>query len=348
MRTLFNTKGRRDGGTEGRRDGGTEGQRDRALIGLSVSPSLRPSVPPSLRPSVSPSLRLSVVIGSHNARSSVRECLGALESQRKGHDVEIIVIDNSTDGTAEIVSGEFPNLKLVKAPASALIPELWGIGVKQSAGALIATTTSHFVPRPDWIEQILLAHEAPHAGIGGAIENDDSAGLVEWAVYFCRYSSFMLPFAEKTAPDIAADNASYKRSALERCQWAMQDGFWEVMIHAEFRKQELSLSLNPAIVMTHKRSFSLPGFIGQRFRHGRQFGAARAAGMSGRRRLVYIILSPLIPLIFLSRIARQVLSKRSRIGKFLLSLPILTLFLLSWSVGELSGYLKGRPTFWRK
>jgi glycosyltransferase involved in cell wall biosynthesis len=283
---------------------------------------------------------LSVVIGSHNARSSVRECLSALESQRAGHDVEIIVIDNSTDGTADIIRREFPSLNLVKAPPSALIPELWGIGVRQSAGAIIATTTSHFVPRPDWIEQILLAHELPHAGIGGAIENDDSAGLVDWAVYFCRYSSYMLPFVEKSAPEIAADNASYKRSALERRQWAMQDGFWEVMIHAEFKKQGLSLSMNPAIVMSHRRSFGFPDFVRQRFRHGQQFGAARAASMSGRRRLVYIIMSPLIPLIFLSRIARQVLTKRRRVGKFLLALPVLALFLLSWSAGELSGYLK--------
>jgi hypothetical protein len=154
----------------------------------------------------------------------------------------------------------------------------------------------------------------------------------------------MLPFVEKVTPEIAADNASYKRLALERCRQAMRDGFWEAKIHAEFREQGLSLSLNPAIVMTHKRSFGFPAFIRQRFKHGRQFGGARAERMSRRRRLIYVLLALLIPLTLLSRIARQVLRKKKRVPKFLMSLPILALFLLSWSAGELSGYLfAGQP-----
>jgi len=298
--------------------------------------------------STAPSPKLSIVIGvigvfgSHNARSSVRECLNALDSQRSGRDIEIIIVDNSTDGATEIIQTEgSPDLILVKAAATALIPELWGIGVRKSAGAIIATTTSHFVPRPDWVEQILRAHKSSYAGIGGAIENDDSAALVEWAVYFCRYSSLMPPFVEKEAADIAADNASYKRSALAPWLQSSADGFWEPIIHADFRKRGLALSLNPAIVVTHKKSFGLVDFIRQRFRHGRQFGGTRAAQLSQIQRPIYILLSPLIPLLFLARIGRQVLFKRKRIGKFLLSLPILSLFLISWAAGELCGYLLG-------
>ena len=120
-------------------------------------------------------------------------------------------------------------------------------GERPFSGAIIATTTSHFIPRPDWIEQILVAHESPHAGIGGAIENERSSGLVEWAVYFCRYSAFMLPFAERVTPEIAADNASYKRTALTQWLQSGLDGFWEPLVHAGFRKRGLTLSLNPAM-----------------------------------------------------------------------------------------------------
>jgi hypothetical protein len=312
--------------------------------------------------SATQSPKLSVVIGSHNARSSVRECLSALEKQRQGlpdQEVEIIIVDNSTDGTTELIriameeqgrgrgDGPAPNLKLVEAPATALIPELWGIGVRQSSGAIIATTTSHFTPRPDWFEQILRAHEsshaghAGHAGIGGAIENDDSSGLVDWAVYFCRYSSFMPPFVEKAAREIAADNASYKRSALAQWRQSGEAGFWETVVHAGFRKQGLSLLLSPAIVVTHKRSFALFDFIRQRFQHGRQYGGARAERISTGRKWVYALLSPLIPLLFLARISRLVVTRRAHIGKFLLSLPILSLFLSGWAMGELWGYLLG-------
>ncbi len=286
--------------------------------------------------------RLSIVIASHNACSSVGQCLAILESQRNGREVEIIVVDNSTDGTEEIVTERFPRVKLIRSPESNFIPVLWEIGINQSSGEIIAITTAHFIPQKDWTDEILKAHDSKFVGIGGAIENDEEAGLVEWAIYFCRYSAYMLPFSEAPVKDLAGDNASYKRWALDYCKDVRLNGFWEPFVHAELLKNGLELRLTPTIVVHHKKSFSLLGFMKQRFWHGRQFGSARASSLSGIWRIVYIVLSPLIPFVFLSRITRRVLTKRRRIGKLLLSLPILMLFLLSWSAGELTGYL------WRK
>ena len=42
--------------------------------------------------------------------------------------------------------------------------------------------------------------------------------LVSWAIYFCRYSRYMLPLKEALVDDFAADRASYKRSILDRYQ----------------------------------------------------------------------------------------------------------------------------------
>jgi glycosyltransferase involved in cell wall biosynthesis len=284
--------------------------------------------------------KLSVVVASQNARASVGDCLRALEKQHHNGDLEIIVIDNSTDETADIVKRDFPAVKFVAAEKSKLIPELWGIGINESAGDFVALTTSHFVPAATWTREIIKAHELErHAGIGGAIENEPRAGLVSWAIYFCRYSPYMLPFGETEVEDFAADNASYKRRELERVSDAMRDGFWETFVHREMLKKRMSLVKSPQIVVYHQKSFSFVGFINQRFWHGRQFGGARAARISGARRLMMILLSPLIPLVYLSRITRRVFAKKRNVGFFLASLPILILFLLSWSLGELSGYL---------
>jgi len=286
-------------------------------------------------------LRLSVVVGSQNARMSIRECLNELESQRNGQEVEIIVVDNSTDGTAEAVGQDFPNIKLIRSLEDKLVPELWEIGINHSAGDIVAITTSHFVPAKNWIEEIFKAHKTTSgAGIGGAIENHETADLVAWAIYFCRYSSYMLPFREETVKDFAGDNASYKRSALDRCRQARRDGFWESFVHEEMRKQGFELLVTPTIVVYHQKSFTLPGFINQRFWHGRQFGRERALSVSGMKRATYILLSPLIPIVLLSRITQRVLNKRRHVKQYFFSLPILLLFLLSWSAGELTGYLR--------
>ena len=282
---------------------------------------------------------LSVVVGSQNARHSVGRCLSALASQCNGQKVEIIVVDNSTDGTAGIVSENFPAIKLVRPAKDKLMPELWEIGISQTEGNVVALTTSHFVPEQDWIAEILKAHESHYAGIGGAIENDKSAGLVSWAVYFCRYSPYMLPFRDVTVNDFAADNASYKRSALDRYSEARRKGFWEFFIHNEMRKDGLELLMTPGIVVYHQKSFSLVAFISQRFWHGRQFGSERASSISWLQRLIYIMGSPLIPIVFLLRITRHVLNRGKHVKEYCLSLPILLLFLLAWATGEFTGYI---------
>src|SRR5216683_3197838 len=129
--------------------------------------------------------RMSVVVASHNARVSIRECLSVLVGQRNHDDVEILVVDNSHDGSAE------------------------------------------------------------------------TASAVDWAVYFCRYSQYMLPFERGPVREIAGDNASYKRTHIERYRHVWRNGFWELAIHAELRKAGLPLLLVPSVVVFHHRSFGL-------------------------------------------------------------------------------------------
>ncbi len=286
--------------------------------------------------------QISVVVASQNAQTTVERCLAALTAQSEGDNVEIVVVDNSTDGTTEIIRTRFPRVKLLLQLPAALIPELWGVGIRQSVGAIVAITTAHFIPDKDWLSQIRKAHEAPVPAIGGAIENDNQAGIVDWAVYFCRYAPYMLPFPQGFASEIAGDNASYKREYLDRCQPAWQDGFWEPTVHAELKKAGGRLLLAPSIIIRHKRSFGVLAFIKQRFQHGLKFGADRASRFSLPKRIVYLALSPAIPLIYLARISRQVVRKRRRLGKLLIASPLMVLFLLSWSFGELLGYLRPR------
>ncbi|MEO6051185.1 MAG: glycosyltransferase [Pyrinomonadaceae bacterium] len=284
--------------------------------------------------------KLSIVLASQNALESTRDCLSAIQKQSNGSDVEIVVVDNSTDKTAEIIKSEFPEIRLVEADNTKLIPELWAIGINESSGEYVALTTTHFVPSETWIASIFKAHEQPYAGIGGAIENDERAGAVAWAVYFCRYSPYMLPFDETEVEDFAADNASYKRRDLDRVKESMRNGFWETFVHKEMRAVGMSLLKSPKIIVYHQKSFTLFGFMNQRFWHGKQFGSARAAAVPGAKRIALVLLSPLIPFLYLYRITGRVVGRRRNIHRYILSLPILILFLVSWSLGEFTGYLR--------
>lgn len=282
--------------------------------------------------------KLSIIIGAIGVPASLAACLAAIERQRRAGEVEVIVVADAAAAVGELAG----DVRLVRAAGPRLMPELWEIGINDSAGEIVALTTAHFVPRGDWVAQILKAHAAPHPAIGGAIENSAAAGLADWAVYFCRYSQFMLPFPAAAARDLAGDNAAYKRRALERYREERRAGFWEPLIHAAMMRDGYELRLTPEIVVEHQSSFGVAEFIRQRFWHGRQFGSGRATVMPAWRRLVYLLLSPLIPAALLWRIARRVLARRRHAGKLLLASPILFLFLLGWAAGEASGYLRPR------
>src|SRR5712692_10916389 len=104
---------------------------------------------------MTPGPRMSVVVASNNARASIRECLAALIGHERRDEVDIVVIDNSSDGSAEIVKDDFPGVRLIVAPPALLIPELWGLGIRETRGKIVAITTAHCVPARDWVQAML-------------------------------------------------------------------------------------------------------------------------------------------------------------------------------------------------
>ena len=286
---------------------------------------------------------ISVIIASQDAKATIAKCLSSLEKQNRGGRAEIIVVDNSKDGTAKMVEEAFPTVRLIRIAEPRLLPELWAIGAKEALGKIIAFTIAHCVPDEDWLAATLRHHQSgTYAAIGGAIENAQPSPLSQWATYFCRYVTYMLPFSTHPVDQIPGDNASYKRWVLEEYAHWIESCFWETVINQRLRRAGHSLLLTPEICVFHEASSGVGAFCRQRFTHGRIFGAGRVVSVTGGRRLLYIFASPLVPFIFLAKIVRQVLQKKRHVLQFLLSLPILVLFVLCWSFGEFLGYLTGK------
>lgn len=283
--------------------------------------------------------RLTVVVASSNAAVSVEACLTSLLEQTEG--VELLVVDNSTDGTRQVLASRFPAVTTIEDSPRALIPELWRTGIERASGEIVAITTAHCVPARDWCSRILELHEVNRPAIGGAVENHPEGSLVDWAVYFCRYSAYMPPFPPGPVPEIPGDNASYRSDQLRRFPDTWKDGFWEPVFHAALKAAGMQLLLEPTVVVTHRRSFGFRGFLRGRFLHGLQFGSWRAARLRGFRRTAYLLLSPLIPVVLLLRTVRQVAAKRRHRVKLALSIPLLAAFFCAWAAGEAVGSLRG-------
>lgn len=280
---------------------------------------------------------VSVVVAAWQDTDGLAECLDALESQH-GDGTEVIVVSGAACPSE--LKRRFGGVSWVVAAGDLPIPGLWGLGVQRSSRDVVALTTAHFAPAPDWVPAIRRSHaRLDSPAIGGPIDPPRGGGLVDWATYFMRYSAYARCDREEARDDLAGDNASYKRAAVLAHADLLRDGFWEQEFHRRFRRAGRTLTLVPEMRVRQQRSFGFRRFLRQRFEHGRRFGRTRMRERGSGARVAYLLASPAIPALLLGRISSRVLGNGRDFAHFAAALPIVACFVLAWTAGEAMGYL---------
>ena len=195
------------------------------------------------------------------------------------------------------------------------------------------------IPAPNWIQALREQHRA-HDAVGGAIDPAPGLRLVDWAEYFCRYSRDMTPFPASDHVDLAADNAAYKRRALEQIREATRDGFWESVAHPALKRIGVTLWHTPEPVVYQGRSTGYSAFVQQRLRHGRLYGHQRGASFSPARNAIGVLAAPVVPFLMTLRVLREVFGKRRHRTRALVTLPILFSLYVVWAYAEARGHLE--------
>lgn len=286
------------------------------------------------------SYELSVVIAVQHAAQNLPEIMAELDPQNHA-EVEFIICAPAAEMVKPDEYGSCNNLSLVHGAEDSLIPVLWKDGILRATAERVALTTAHCIPSHHWLDRLLETDMTRSPAIGGAIVNDSNSNARSWAIYLLRYLSFSPPLAAGEAIEIAADNALYRRADILQHEDLLKDGFWEPSFHRRFRQANLQLLLNPELQVIHKNRYSTRQFFHQRLEHGKAFGMERCESLSNGKRRLLILLSPLLPLVFLSKICLRVIRKRQYLGKLLVSMPWLMIFLAAWGIGEARGYLAG-------
>jgi len=284
--------------------------------------------------------RLSVVIASVNGAQSILECLEKLEAQTVRDQMEILVLDRRTDGTAEAITERFPGVTLRTGLTGRSIPELRWEGMRLARGEWIAVIEDHCMAPPRWASAILDFHDARYGVVGGPVENGSRDRILDWAFFLAEYGPCMPPLPEGAAEGVPGNNAAYRRAILPLSdnRWAYA---WESFLQNDLRIKGVGIFLNPALLIYHKKSFGLWEMLGQRFLYSRSYAAMRGRTMPGPKRVVYALLSLALPPLLLLRIARSLAAKHRNLREFVLGLPLIVLFVIAWALGEIAGYLAG-------
>lgn len=187
-------------------------------------------------------MRLSIVVVTWNARKYVQECLCSLTKLRELNSGEIIVVDNdSSDGTPDLISESFPCAKLIRNRSNLGFAKATNIGVKAAAGQYICLINSDVVVPEGCIESMLRYMELHRdigllgpqmLGVDGKIHRSTMRLPTVWSA-FCRalaldslfkgskvFGGFLMrDFEHDTTMDVEVLNGWFwmvRRAALEQ------------------------------------------------------------------------------------------------------------------------------------
>lgn len=273
-------------------------------------------------------------------RERLGECLAALARQVGAPDLEIVVPVDDTIGNTDHLA--FAPVRVERIAGRRTPAALRALGVERARGDLVALTEDHCTPSPEWCAEIVRAHEAPHAVIGGAVEKTEPAGVIGWALYFADYVRYLGPFDEGPAASLTDCNVSYKRAALVEVAGSWRGAFHEPVVHEAIRDRGGVLWRSPRIVVRQGRSPSWRDARRDRYAFGRLFGATRAEGQPLSRRLVWSAACAILPPLLVARSFAHVVRTRRLLAPFLRALPALVALDAFWAWGELVGSLTAR------
>ena len=284
---------------------------------------------------------LSIVVPSVNGWGDLRGCLEALERERAGVDLEVLVPDRVGDSVRGRLAETFPWVRVLAAPAESTIPALRAMALERASGAAVAVIEDHVLVPPGWARAMLACLERGEDVVGGAVENGATSRLVDWAAFLCEYHHLLPPLPAGQVDRITGNNTAYRRTVLDCYREAWQAGRWEDHLHDAMRRGGVQLHQHPEIVVQHRMHYTVGLYAGQRFLFSRAWAGMRAAGASRIDRLARGAAAAFLPPVLFWRIVRTVWGKRAHRNALARSLPLIGLFTLAWGAGEVVGYWFG-------
>lgn len=286
--------------------------------------------------------KVSVVIASGAGSDFIFHCLDSLREQVSNPEVEVIVVDRCGNDTVERIEKNYPFVNLVNAPQEHRpgVPELRMIGVLESQGDIIAVIEEHCIASSDWIKTISSSFKETDAAIGGPILDDDYQRLPDWVVYFSEYHNYLPPWTDGERYLLNGVNIAYNRQMVMQHEDVLKSGYWEVVLHP-LLAQDGDFRSIPEMKVRHSGPFDYGYYLNQRYLLSRVWGGTQRDKISQGKRMLYLILGPIIPILLLGRITLKVLQSGHLLGKFIASIPLLIPVTIAYAWGEWLGYLVG-------
>lgn len=285
--------------------------------------------------------KVAVVIPAWNSHPTIVRCLEALRAQTF-RDFETVVVDSSPGNeTSDVVPRLFPGVNFWHSPTRLYPHAARNEGVRRAAAPVLVFTDPDIYARPDWLEQMVRAHDETGEAIVGAIDCVGRRWL-DRGIHISKFSKW-LPGGVRREVDMGPTAALLvRRSDYDAAGGFAGDLFLgDVEFSYALRARGRGLIFEPRAIVEHHHTQSLRGFVRERWSRGIMYGRLRAAH---RRNDRLELLGWLLVTAFPVRLARNAMlvysqcSKAGRVGQLLWTAPLVALGYAASLGGEALAY----------
>jgi hypothetical protein len=272
----------------------------------------------------------------------IDEVLGHLRAQTVADRIELVVVAVPGTVPADSPSIEgFGWVQVVDSESRSSPPVARASGLRAAQAPVVVFGETHCFPQPEWAESLLEAHRGPWVAVGPEIGNENPDTTTSWALLCVDYSPWLAPQTSRPVEDLPGHNSSYKRAALLELGADLDRMFEsESILHGELKDRGYRLYVESRASVRHRNITQVRHGLIEHFHNGRCFGGLRSRSWSPWLRALYAAGSPLIPLIRLRRLLKDVRG-RTPDGVLARALPVIVLMLAVHASGEMWGYISG-------
>ena len=294
---------------------------------------------------------VSVIVPSYNSARTIRACLEAVLGQETGRSYEVIVVDSSTDGTADIVGREYPGVRLIRRRERTFAGAARNAGVRASRGRYVVMIDSDCVASRDVLERMVRRHEGGgYAAVGGSVGNGTPGSLSGTVGFLIEFKELMPSTPERFERSVPTGNAAYRREVFERFGYFDEDMWLTEDLLFNWRLYEAGekLLFDPEIRAVHLNRTGWRTVLLYQVALGRTSAEARRRGaVIGSKRgdllFRFPFLIALLPFVRTAHAAAWFAKyDRKTLLLFLLIWPLYFVAAAFWSYGLLQGVLKDK------
>jgi hypothetical protein len=266
-------------------------------------------------------------------------CLESLRRQRGVGDMEVLLVACGQPPVPDRLGGA----RLLSSGPLLDLPERAAAALATCRGRFVLLVEDQAALPEDGARRLIDRLGNGRAAVGGGVALAAAASPAEWALYFADFFRYAHPCPTGPSSALTVSNVCYRREALSAIEETLALGFLETTAHEARAARFGELWLEGAVQAIVPPRGPLAAGVRERCGLGRSYAVVRTRAWPSWRRWLYALGSPLLPALFLARLARRAGGTPELRRPFVRSLGPLLLLVTAWGWGELAGYATGRP-----